>query len=212
MKSFMLSIILAVTLISISFAQGFDVKAKGNQTFIFKNDGRNQASFHSVTALDEVDGLSNQISGTVSFNVTDVKNTLKGEISFPTASLQTGIKMRDKDLKEPKWLDAERYPTISFKIIKVLNIIPAAKNKLNAKVLGDFSLHGVTNEIPVDVTMTYLDESPETEARAPGDLLGVSSKFNIILSKYGVRNMILGKRVADNINIEVNIVGSNKLK
>ncbi len=212
MKSFMLSIIFAAALISFSYAQGFDVKAKGDQTFIFKNDQRNQASFHSVTALDEVDGLSTEISGMISFNVSDVKNTLKGEISFPTASLQTGIKMRDKDLKEPKWLDAERYPTISFKVIKVQSILPVDKNKLNVKVLGDFSLHGVTNEIPVDVVMTYLDESPQTEVRGPGDLLGVTSKFKITLSKYGIQNMILGKRVADDIGIEVNIVGSNKTK
>ena len=212
MKSLMLSFILVIVLVPYLLAQGFDVKAKGNQTFNFKNDGRNQASFHSVTALDEVDGLSTEISGTVSFNVSDVKNTLKGEISIPTASLQTGIKMRDKDLKEPKWLDAERYPTITFKIIKVLDIDSVAKNKMNLKILGDFSLHGVTNQIPVDVTMTYLDESPETETREPGDLLGVSSKFKISLSKYDVKNMILGTRVANVIDIDVNIVASNKSK
>lgn len=212
MKSLMQTLILVVVLVPYLLAQGFDVKAKGDQTFLFKSDGRNQASFHSLTELDEVDGLSTEISGTVSFNVSDVKNTLKGEISIPTASLKTGIKMRDKDLKEPKWLDAERYPTISFKILKVLSIQSIAKNKLNVKVLGDFTLHGVTNQIPVDVTMTYLDESPETEARMPGDLLGITSKFVIALPKYNVQNMILGTRVADIIHIDVNIVGSNKLK
>lgn len=212
MKVFMLSMIFATMLISSLYSQGFDVKAKGDQTFVFKNDERNQASFHSVTALDEVDGLSTEITGTISFNVSDVKNTLKGEISLPTASLKTGIKMRDKDLKEPKWLDAERYPNISFKVVKVLSVLSLAKNKLDVKVLGDFSLHGVTNAIPVDVIMTYLDESPETEARGPGDLLGVTSKFKITLSKFGVQNMILGKRVADVIDIDVNIVGSNKVK
>lgn len=211
MKSFVLSIIFTVIFISFAYSQGFDVKAKGDQTFTFKNDGRNQASFQSVTALDEVDGQSDEISGTISFNVSDVKNTLQGEVSFPTASLQTGIKMRDKDLKEPKWLDAERYPTISFKVAKVLSLKQVAKNKLDLKILGNFSLHGATNEIPVDLTMTYLDESPETEARGPGDLLGVTAKFQITLSKYGVQNMILGKRVADTIDIDANIVGSNKL-
>lgn len=212
MKVIINSILLVLLLFSLSVAQGFDVKAKGQQLFTFKNDERNQATFHSVTALDEVDGLTSQISGNISFNVQDVKNSLHGEISFPTSSLQTGIKMRDKDLKEPKWLDAERYPNISFKIKKVLDVKQLAKNKLDVKVLGDFSLHGVTNEIPVEATITYLDESPETEARAPGDLIGISSKFQITLSKYGVRNMILGKRVADVIDIGVNIVGSNKLK
>ena len=161
--------ILLVTLacfISVS-AQGFDVKAKGEQTFSFK-DGKsqNQATFHSITPFDEVDGLTSEISGQASFDVKDVKNTLKGEISLPTESLKTGIKMRDKDLKEPKWLDAEKYPVVSFKIKKVTSIRKIAANKLVVSVLGDFNLHGVTREIPVDVTMTYLDESSATEARA----------------------------------------------
>ncbi len=196
---------------SIALSQGFNVKAKGNQTFYFKDDkGRNQATFHSITALDEVDGMSNEISGQVSFNINDVKNTLKGEISIPTASLKTGISMRDRDLKEPKWLDAEKYPTISFTIKKVLDVKQVDPNKLDVKVLGDFNLHGVINEITVDATMIYLDESPETEKREPGDLLGVTAKFPITLSKYNIQNMVLGTRVADKINLEANIVGTNK--
>ncbi len=197
---------------SAAFPQGFNVKAKGNQTFYFLDDkGRNQASFHSVTALDEVDGLSEKISGQVSFNISDVKNTLKGKISIPTASLKTGISMRDRDLKEPKWLDAERYPTISFTIKKVLDIKQIAPNKLDVKVMGGFNLHGVTKDIPVEAALTYLDESAATEAREPGDLLGVTAKFPITLSNYNIKNMILGTRVADKINLEVNIVGTNKL-
>ena len=196
---------------TIALSQGFNVKAKGSQTFYFQDDkGRNQATFHSITALDEVDGLSDKISGQVSFNISDIKNTLKGKISILTASLKTGISMRDRDLKEPKWLDAEKYPSISFTIKKVLNVKQLAPNKLDVKVLGDFNLHGVTNEITVEATMIYLDENPETEAHEPGDLLGVTAKFSITLSKYNIQNMILGTRVADNINIGANIVGTNK--
>jgi polyisoprenoid-binding protein YceI len=205
-----ISIIILTCFISIH-AQGFDVKAKGTQTFSFKDDkGRNQATFHSITPFDEVDGLTTEISGKVSFDVQDVKNTLKGEISLPTESLKTGITMRDKDLKAPKWLDAEKYPTISFKIEKVTSVKKISANKLTVNVLGDFNLHGATKEIPVEVTMTYLDESAATEAREPGDLLGVTAKFSITLSKFNVQNMILGKRVSDNIDIGVNIVGTNK--
>ncbi|MCL5030173.1 MAG: YceI family protein [Bacteroidetes bacterium] len=196
---------------SVILSQGFDVKAKGVQTFSFKDDkGRNQATFHSITPLDEVDGLSTQVSGKVSFNISDVKNTLHGEISLPTESLGTGIRMRDKDLKEPKWLDAEKYPTISFKIKKILDVQKLEPNKLKVKVLGGFNLHGVTNDITAEVTMTYLDESQATEAREPGDLLGVTGNFSITLSKYNVQNMVLGTRVSDNIDIGVNIVGTNK--
>ncbi len=211
MKRYVISIFAVLFIYSITPAQGFNVKAKGMQTFSFKdNQGRNQATFHSSTPLDEVDGLSQEIDGKISFNVSDVKNTLKGEISLPTQSLKTGIRMRDKDMKEAKWLDAERYPTISFKIDSVTGVKILAPNKLQVNVIGGFTLHGVTKKIPVEATMTYLDESPATEAREPGDLLGITSKFSITLSQYGVQNMVLGSRVSDKIDIGVNIVGTNK--
>jgi polyisoprenoid-binding protein YceI len=211
MKLVISTLLLILTCFASALPQGFDVKAKGTQTFSFKDDkGRNQATFHSITPFDEVDGLTSVISGQVSFDVKDVKNTLKGEISLPTESLKTGIKMRDKDMKEPKWLDAERYPAISFKIKKVISVKKVAANKLTVDVTGDFYLHGATKEIPVEVTMTYLDESTATQAREPGDLIGVTANFSITLSKFNVQNMILGKRVSDNIDIGVNIVGTNK--
>jgi len=211
MKLILKTFFLILTCFITALPQGFDVKAKGTQNFSFKDDkGRNQATFHSITPFDEVDGLSSEITGQISFDVKDVKNTLKGEISLPTESLKTGIKMRDKDLKEPKWLDAEKYPVISFKIKKVLDIKKIASNKLTVKVSGDFYLHGVTKEIQTEVTMMYLDESAATQAREPGDLVGVTGNFSITLSKFNVQNMILGKRVSDNIDIGVNIVGTNK--
>ena len=59
--------------------------------------------------------------------------------------------------------------------------------------------------------LTYLEESEFTKIRLPGDLLGVKAKFNIKLSDFGVQNMALGKRVSEEIEITVNIVGSNKI-
>ncbi len=206
-KIFIFSILFFFT----AYSQGFNVKATGVQTFSFKDDkGRNQTTFTSITELDEVDGTSNDVSGTVSFDVRNVANTLKGEISISTASIKTGIAMRDRDLRAPKWLDADQFPTISFTIKKVTGVTKLADNKLQVNLIGTFFLHGVKNDIPVTATLTYLDESQVTESREPGDLLGVNAKFQIMLSKFGVKNMILGSRVADKIDIGVNIVGTNK--
>ena len=41
-------------------------------------------------------------------------------------------------------------------------------NKLEAKVVGEFTTHGVTKEVIADITMTYLDESEQTKQKAPG--------------------------------------------
>jgi polyisoprenoid-binding protein YceI len=207
LKTFLI-IFVAVSALS---AQGFKVKATGEQTFNFQDKkGRNQATFFSTTPLEDVTGLSNDVKGKVTLNVSDIKS-LKGSISIGTASLKTGIDLRDEHLRSRNWLDAENYPEITFTIKKVSDINVIADNKLEAKVTGDFSAHGVTKEVVADVTMTYLDESEQTKQRAPGDLLGVQAKFNIVLSDYDVENMIVGQKVSDNIEVSVNIVGSNAM-
>ncbi|MHB8579870.1 MAG: YceI family protein [Ignavibacteriaceae bacterium] len=193
-------------------SQGFDIKTSGVQTFSFKDDQqRNQTTFTSITALDEVDGTSNDVSGNISFDVKNVAATLKGEIQISTQSLRTGISKRDKDLVEPKWLNAEKFPIISFTIKKVTGLKKLSANKLLLDLTGTFMLHGVKKDIPVEATITYLDQNSITEQREKGDLLGVSAKFQISLSDFGVENMILGTRVANIISIGVNIIGTNKI-
>lgn len=207
LKTFLIIFIAALAL----NAQGFKVKASGEQTFNFQDSkGRNQATFYSTTPLEDVTGLSNDVKGKVTFDVSDIK-TLQGSISIGTGSLKTGIDLRDEHLKSKNWLEAENYPEITFTIKKVSNVKVVADNKLEAKVTGDFSVHGVTKEVVADATLTYLDESEQTKQRAPGDLLGVQAKFNIVLSDYDVENMIVGQKVSDNIEVSVNIVGSNAI-
>ena len=209
MKTFLNFFVVFVFLAGTISPQGFKVKAKGEQTFSFDDKyGRNQASFYSSTPVEDITGLTNDVGGSASFNVKDI-TTLKGTISLPTASLKTGIEMRDGHLQGPDWLDAEKYPEILFVVKSVSDVKSIADNKLEAKVTGDFTVHGVTKEVVADVNMTYLDESEQTKKRAPGDLLGVEAKFNITLSDYEVDNMLMGQKVSDDIKIAVTIVGSN---
>lgn len=211
MKKILSSVTLLIFLFtSISFAQGFKVKASGEQTFNFADrGGRNQASFFSTTPLEDIRGLSNDVKGTVTFNVNDIKS-LKGKISVSTASIKTGIDLRDEHLRSADWLDAEKYPEITFTIKSVKEVKQVTDNQLQIKVVGDFTLKGITKEITADATLTYLDESEQTKMRAPGDLLGVKATFNVQLSDFGVKNKIVGQKVAENIEVSVNMVGSNK--
>ena len=61
------------------------------------------------------------------------------------------------------------------------------------------------------VELTYLEECEFTKIRLPGDLPGVRAKFNIKLYDFALQHIVLGKRVSDEIEINVNIVGSNKI-
>jgi len=212
MKAIIKSLVLSLLIMTAAFAGGFNIDSKGEQTFSFKDKmGRNQATFFSTTPLEDITGMSTDVWGTVSFDIEDVENTLKGEILISTASLRSGIDLRDEHIRGADWLDAEKFPTISFKIKEVAGIEKIEDNKLKVKVLGEFTLHGVTKEVESEVTLVYLKENEMTKMRLPGDLLGVRATININLSNYGVQHMALGKKVSDEIEINVNIVGSNKM-
>jgi polyisoprenoid-binding protein YceI len=207
MKTIIKTVIVLLAAVSISFAQGFKVKASGEQTFNFE-DKRNQVKFFSTTPLEDITGISNAVKGKVTLNVSDIK-TMKGSISIPVSSIKTAIDLRDEHLRSENWLDADNYPEITFTIKKVGDVKVAADNKLEAKVTGDFTAHGVTKEVVADVSLTYLDASEQTKQYAPGDLLGVQAKFNITLSDFEVENMVVGQKVSESIEITVTLRGSN---
>lgn len=203
--------IILILFTSLAFAQGFKVKASGEQTFNFADKGgRNQASFFSTTPLEDIRGLSNDVKGTVTFNISDIKS-LKGKISVSTASIKTGIDLRDEHLRSADWLDAGKYPEFTFDIKRVTDAKQLSDNRLEIKLIGDFTLKGVTKEVSANATLTYLDESEQTKMRAPGDLLGVQAIFKVKLSDYGVTNKIVGQKVAEEVEVSVNMVGSNKV-
>ena len=88
MKTIIKSLALSLLIITVGVSGGFDIGSKGEQTFSFKDKvGRNQATFFSTTPLEDINGMSSDIWGKVSFDIEDVKNTLKGEVSISTASL-----------------------------------------------------------------------------------------------------------------------------
>jgi polyisoprenoid-binding protein YceI len=188
-------------------AQGFNVKAAGEKTFNFGGSG-SQAKFFSTTPLEDVTGISNEVEGTATFDLSDLR-TLKGKITLQTASIKTGIDLRDEHLRSANWMNAKAYPEISFVIKSVSDVQQLEPNKLQASVTGDFTAHGVTKEVVADAILTYLDESEETKKRAPGDLLGVETKFVINLSEFNISNVALGVRVAETVEVSATLIGSS---
>jgi polyisoprenoid-binding protein YceI len=192
-------------------AQEFKIKASGSQTFNFEDkSGRNQVTFFSETPLEDINGTANGIGGSVSFDVANFAKTLNGKLTVQVTSMNTGIELRNRHLQSTNWLDAQKYPEISFEIKSVSDLNQIADNKLEFKVKGNFTLHGVTKEVMANADATYLDENEQTRKRAPGDLLGIRAKFSVNLSDYGVDNAVIGNKVSEKIEVGVNVVGSNK--
>src|SRR6202034_654646 len=104
--------------------------------------------------VSTVRGAFTKVSGTVQY---DPNNPAKTSIqtTIDTASVDTRVEMRDKDLRSPNFFDVEKYPTIEFKSKK----IAGGNGKL--QVIGDLTIHGTTHEVTLDV------EGPTPEIADP---------------------------------------------
>ena len=67
--------------------------------------------------------------------------------TIDASSINTHVEKRDADIKGANFLDVAKYPTITFKSVK---IEPEADNKW--KVTGNLTLHGVTKLVVLEVT------------------------------------------------------------
>src|ERR1700692_2886135 len=70
------------------------------------------------------------------------------EVNIKTASIDTGVKMRDDDLRSPNFFDAAKYPETTFKSKSV-----KSTGKDTFDVTGDLTMHGVTKEIVVKIEL-----------------------------------------------------------
>jgi polyisoprenoid-binding protein YceI len=77
------------------------------------------------------------------------------EFTIKTASIDTNQPDRDKDLRSANFFDAEKFPEITFKSTKVT---PAGKDKYD--VTGTLTMHGVSKEITLPVTLLGMMKDP----------------------------------------------------
>lgn len=179
---------------------------------------RNVVSFKSSAPLEDILGLSSQISGQLVFDPEHPEKGGTGELSIPVKSLSTGIPLRDEHLAGPDWLDAARYPTISFKINGTRDIRKTASTAdaqtYDVTVIGDLSLHGVTKRLEVPARVTFLAESEMTKQKLPGDLLAARTEFTVRLADFGIRGPtgmpLIGSKVGEQVDIQLSVVGSSQ--
>lgn len=105
------------------------------------------------------------------------------EASVDPKSIETDFPLEtpdfDAELAGPQWLDAAKFPTITF---KSTSVEPTGAN--TAKVTGDFTLHGVTRPLTLDVTFNggYAAGGPDPM----GARIGFSAQGKIKRSDFGV--------------------------
>jgi len=80
-----------------------------------------------------------------------------------TASVSAGLALRDEHLREPRWLNAAGFPTITFESTSV-RLISATR----AEVTGNLTLLGQTHPATMDVTLNRVGPLPNNQRQAAG--------------------------------------------
>jgi len=126
--------------------------------------------------------------------VLDDKDPTKSTINvtIDVTSLLTGVPKLDEHLKSKDFLEAEKFPTATFKSTKV-----EVTGGDTAKVTGDFTLHGVTKPVTLDVKLNKQGEHPMTHKQA----VGFTASTELKRSEFGVNAYV--PNVSDEIKLDI---------
>jgi polyisoprenoid-binding protein YceI len=102
------------------------------------------------------------------------------QVSVPVASVSTTNSVLDGELKSADWLDAARFPTMSFTSRQVTVTGPG-----RADVLGDLTLHGVTKPVTLHATFNAAGTNPLSKAYTVGfEARGAIKRSDFGITKY----------------------------
>lgn len=150
--------------------------------------------------ITTVKGHFKSVRGTLVYDEADPsRSSVEAEID--AASLYTGTQMRDDDLRSHRFLEVERYPTITFRSTRVEML-----SSDHALVVGDLTIHGVTREVVLATELTGRGKNPEGK-----EVVAFEASTSINRKDFGLHwNIALetgGFLVGDIIKIEIVVEG-----
>jgi len=156
-----------------------------------------------------VRGRFNKTTGTVKWDGRDFASA-SVEIVTDVVSIDTGVPERDAHLRTADFLMVAKYPTITFKSVK---IEPASPGRL--RMTGNLTIRGVTKPVVLDIA------GPSEPVKGPDGAIrvGASATTTIDRRDFGLAwnrvleagGLFVGYQVAITIDIEiVNRSGAGK--
>jgi len=186
------------------------------ETMIFVVDdpgGRNTVTFTSKAPIENIVGTTNAVTGSVTYDPSDMRQPVKAQISVDLREVNTGIDMRDKHMRSADYLNTDGYPIATF----TLNDLIAANatsmsssDPVEVKLKGIFALHGIEREIEVSGKATFMKEvSGLIDFGYPGDMLNFDGDFTIKMQDYGIkRPEMLFLKLSETIDIQLNFTAT----
>jgi len=148
--------------------------------------------------VSNVKGVFSKTSGTVVLDDSDFTQA-QVQVSIEAASLDTREPQRDAHLRSADFLDAEKYPTLTFRSTQI------SPDGDGYSMSGDLTIHGVTKPV------TFAVEAPTPVAKDPwgGTRRGFEATGEINRKDFGLGwNQALetgGVLVGDKIKISLEV-------
>jgi polyisoprenoid-binding protein YceI len=151
--------------------------------------------------ITKVRGRFTKWEGTLSLDEQDWSKS-HVEVSIDAASISTSDEKRDGHLKSADFLDAEKFPKLTFKSTK---IDKASGDKL--KVTGDLTIRDVTKSVTLDVEVLGKAKDPWGNNK-----IAFNGKVTILREEFGAKwnqaletgGLLVGKEV--DIDLELQAV------
>ncbi len=178
-------------------------------SFDFKDPkGVNAVQFHLDSMIESIVGTANGVTGKVSFDPAAPAATT-GSIVVDTSTLKVTNSTMTGHLQSDAWLDAAGHPAITFELTKLDNV-KTDGTTTTANATGKFTLKGVTKDISVPVTLSFLADALQkrTKPDNKGDLLVVRGEFTILRGDYGIQPGKNEDKVSNEIKLTFALVGS----
>lgn len=169
---------------------------------------RDSIQVTSDAQLEKIVAINSAVLGWVEIDPDQPRQGVKGEVEIDLRSFVTGNASRDSFLRE-KLLSTSEFPTAKFVINKPLSFASTRlvdQQPTVVRLEGTFTIRGQIRTQPILVKFTYFKQSDKTSQRLPGNLLRITSSFDLDLSSFGITipeglKFRVGKIVQANIDL-----------
>jgi polyisoprenoid-binding protein YceI len=176
--------------------------AHAADTYVF-DKAHTTIGFQVRHLFSTVPGKFDDFTGAITYDEANPENS-SVDVTIKTASVDTGFKVRDDDLRSPNFFDAAKYPQITF---KSKSVKPTGNN--SADVTGDLTMHGVTKEVVLKVELLGKGAGGK-----PGSIVtGWDATTALKRTDYGLtwNKVIEGTQVVgDDVKIDLNVEADKK--
>ncbi len=183
----------------------------GAVPFSVQSHGMSRVSFTSDAPLETIVGTTSKVTGDFTVDLADVTKSSVPAINVDIATIRTGVDLRDEHLRGDGWFDAANYPNAIF----VLESVEAADGRLWPGRTVDVALKGKLKikdiEKPVEATASVGYHKHTEELSRFGidtDVLRIKANFEVKLSDYGMSPPVVGTKVAEVVQIALNLTAT----